>query len=173
MIIQTKEFILRPIKLEDVKPYFESMSDKTSKKGFPKVPETLEEAKKGLNEKIKKSKEKKPRSETFVIEINGKYAGFVEINDLNKGYFEHRGNIGYCIHPNYRGKGLATQAVRLLVGYAFKKYGLIRIEGWCRTFNKASARVMEKAGFKLEGILRKNKYVNGKYVDDMIWAKVK
>jgi len=41
-----------------------------------------------------------------------------------------------------------------------KKYKLKRLEGWCRTFNKPSARVLEKSGFKLEGILRKNKCKN-------------
>jgi RimJ/RimL family protein N-acetyltransferase len=43
----------------------------------------------------------------------------------------------------------------------------------CRTFNKASARVLEKAGYKYEGTIHKNKFLNGKYVDDMIWAKWK
>lgn len=43
----------------------------------------------------------------------------------------------------------------------------------CRTFNKASARVLEKSGYKLEGILRKNKFKDGKYLDDMLWAKTK
>ena len=43
----------------------------------------------------------------------------------------------------------------------------------CRTFNKASARVLEKAGYIHEGTLHKNKLSNGKYLDDMIWAKWK
>jgi len=68
---------------------------------------------------------------------------------------------------------LATEAVKKVTSYGFKKLKLKRIYGYCRTFNKSSARVLEKAGYKLEGILRKNKYLRGKYVDDMVWGKVR
>ena len=173
MKLKGKGFVLRHIKISDVKSYFESMQDKVSKKGFMKTPKNLAEAKKEIKEKISEKRKKKPTGETFVIEVNGEYAGYIEINHLNRKYHEHYGNVGYCIHPKFRGKGLAAKALKLLVNYAFKKYKLRRIEGTCRIFNKASARTLEKAGFKLEGILRKNKWKNGKYLDDMIWARVR
>jgi len=43
----------------------------------------------------------------------------------------------------------------------------------CVVSNKASARVLEKAGFKLEGILKKDRLINGKYHDGMIWAIIR
>lgn len=172
MIIKTNDFILRHIELKDAKLYFESQQDKDAKKGFMSTPQTLDEAKKEIKEKL--SAMKKSTGETFAIEIDGEYAGYVEIHDLTtKERYRHTAVIGYCIHPKYRGKGIATRAVKLVTSYAFKKYNLKRISGWCRTFNKASVRVLEKAGYKLEGIMRKNKFKDGKYLDDMIWAKVK
>jgi RimJ/RimL family protein N-acetyltransferase len=42
-----------------------------------------------------------------------------------------------------------------------------------RAKNKASARVLEKAGYKLEGILKKNKCVDGEFLDDFLYAKVR
>lgn len=171
-VIKTKNFLLRHINMNDAKIYFESQLDKESKKGFMSTPATLAEAKKEIREKLLAMK--KRTGETFAIEVGGEYAGYVEIHDLTtKERYKHTAVIGYCIHPKYRGKGITTKAVKLVTAYAFKKYNLKRISGWCRTFNKASARVLEKAGYTLEGIMRKNKFKDGKYLDDMIWAKVK
>jgi len=168
---KSRRFILRHITSKDLNGYFESQQDKDAKKGFMRVPKNLKEAKKELQEKLNALKKK--TGETFAIEINGEYVGYVEIHDLNQKYHEHKGIIGYCICKKFRGKGIATEAVKLVTDYAFKKYKLKRISGWCRTFNKASARVLEKARYKLEGIMRKNKFRDGKYLDDMIWAKLK
>ncbi len=171
-IIKTKQFILRPLRLTDAKRYFESNSDPVAKKGFMGTPKTLNDAKKEIVEKQIALKNK--TGETFAIESNGVYLGFVEISHLtNNPFHKHKAEIGYCMHPDSRGKGITTAAVKIVTAYAFKKYHLKRISGWCRTFNKASARVLEKSGYTLEGILRKNKIKDGKYVDDMVWAKVK
>jgi len=171
-IIKTKDFILRPIRMDDAKMYFESQLDKEAKKGFMTTPKTLSDAKKEIKHKLLSAKNK--TGETLAIEINGEYAGYVELHDLTKKErYKHTAVIGYCMHPKYRGRGITTKAVKLMTEYAFRKYKLKRISGWCRTFNKASARVLEKAGYTLEGIMRKNKFKDGKYLDDMIWAKVK
>jgi ribosomal-protein-alanine N-acetyltransferase len=172
-IIRTKEFILRPITIKDAQGYLECHEDREAQKGFMSVPKNLDEARREIREKISAINKKKPTGESFAIEVNGEFAGWIELNHLNKKYHEHYGNIGYCINKKFRGKGITTKAVKLIVKYAFKKYKLRRLEGTCRTFNKASARVLEKAGFKLEGILRKNKFKDGRYLDDMIWARIR
>ena len=173
MIIKTKDFILRYIEISDVKPYFESMQDKKTKKYFMSVPKNLREARKEVNKLVNESNRKNPVMETFVIDVNGEYAGFVKIDYENYDSREHRGRIHYATHPKFRGKGLTSKAVKLITNYGFKKFKFKRIMGRCRTSNKASARVLEKAGYKLEGILKTNTFKDGKYVDDMIWAKVK
>ena len=173
MKLKTKDFTLRHIKLSDAKDYFKSQQDKAVKKGFMTIPKSLNEAKKEIKGQISDFKKKKPSGESFVIEVNGKIAGYVGINKLNIKHHEHKGNMNYFLKKEFRGRGLMVKAVKLLTKYAFKKYKLKRIEGTCRTFNKAPANVMKRAGYKLEGVLRKNKKKNGKYLDDMIWAKVR
>jgi ribosomal-protein-alanine N-acetyltransferase len=101
------------------------------------------------------------------------FVGYVEMHHLNLEHHEHKGEIGYAIHPKFRGRGLASKSVILLTKYVFKKYNLKRISAMSRVKNKASSRVLEKAGYKLEGILRKNKCVDGVYLDDFIYAKLK
>jgi ribosomal-protein-alanine N-acetyltransferase len=170
-IIKTKYFTLRPLKLSDVKPYFESMQDKITKKGFFNVPKNLKEAKKEIANHIKQNKSKV--GATFTIEVNGEYAGYVKIDYENWDKKEHRGRIHYCTHPKFRGKGITTKAANLVTEYGFKKLKLKRIIGTCRTYNKASARILEKIGYKLEGILKKDLKKKKKYLDTMLWAKVK
>jgi len=165
--IKTKDFILRPRTLKDAQGYLECHQDEEAKRNFMSVPKNLKEAKKELREGMKK------KSLRFVIEVNGKFAGFINLELNDNPRYKHSAIIGYAIHPNFRGRGLATKATKTLTDYGFKKLGLIRITGWCRTFNKASARVLKKAGYKLEGIFKKNKFKDGKYLDDMAWAKVK
>ena len=81
--------------------------------------------------------------------------------------------MAYWIGKKYRNKGIMTEAVKLITKYAFKKYKLKRLVVYTRSFNKASRSMLEHAGFKLEGILRKNKWKKGKYLDDCIYALVR
>ena len=64
-----------------------------------------------------------------------------------------------------RTKGLATDAWMTLMKYAFDELRLNRVNGSALAFNKASLRVCEKVGFKVEGIQRKAIFKNGEYVD--------
>lgn len=170
-IIKGKGFVLRPIKMSDAKEYFETMQDKETEKGFMNVPKNIKEAKKEIKEHIQKAHKKV--SETFVIDVNGAYGGDITIDYENWNPKSRKGRIHYSMHPKFRGKGMMTKAVEIVTEYGFKKFKLKRIVGYCRSFNKASARVLEKAGYKLEGILRKDAFKNGKYYDNMVWAKVK
>jgi [ribosomal protein S5]-alanine N-acetyltransferase len=172
--ITGKGFLLRHFRESDANKFLELMKDKDTQQGFMNAPKTLKRAEESVKEKLLNYKRKKPEQEAFVIEIQGEFAGYIELCKLNQQFFEHKGAVSYALLPQFRGKGVTAQAVKLLTTYSFKTYPqLRRIEGWCRSFNKGSARTLEKAGYKLEGVLRKNKNKNGKLVDDMIWAKIK
>ena len=173
MILKTKQFVLRHAKLSDAGAFFECEQDERAREGFMSTPKNVNEVRRSIIEQLKEDKKKKPSSEKFAIEINGETAGWVHLHDLNQEYAEHKGIIGFCLHKKFRGHGIMSKAVSIVTDYAFKKYKLKRLIGVCRTFNKASARTMEKAGYKLEGIMRKNKFKDGKYLDDMIWAVVR
>ncbi|MFG1953615.1 GNAT family N-acetyltransferase [Micromonospora sp. NPDC048830] len=62
--------------------------------------------------------------------------------------------IGYSMLPAARGRGLVTRAVRLVAGWAFDQTGIARIWAGTRPENVASQRVLEKAGFRREGLMR-------------------
>jgi RimJ/RimL family protein N-acetyltransferase len=64
------------------------------------------------------------------------------------------GNLGYALGPAYRGRGFATRALRLLARWAFEEAGLERVHAGAAVPNTGSRRVLERAGFRYEGVLR-------------------
>lgn len=79
--------------------------------------------------------------------------------------------LGYSItDPGQRGKGIATQAVDLLVGWLFQTKKLGRLQLTLVPENGASRRVAEKSGFRFEGVLRHAAFLQGKLVDLEMWA---
>lgn len=67
-----------------------------------------------------------------------------------------RAEIGYILHPDHWGTGLATEAAERLIQHGFEDLGLNRIYARADTRNQASRRVMEKAGMTYEGTLRED-----------------
>lgn len=139
-------FILRPIKLSDLDGYWEVMQDKESIKNFMSVPNSFEEAKKEVKEHIQKSKTKV--TEVFTIEVNGKYAGNVKLDCQNYDLTSGEGRVHLWLHPDFRGKGIATNALKLVIEYGFNKRKFHVIYAQCKASNKAVCRVNEKVGFK-------------------------
>ena len=81
--------------------------------------------------------------------------------------------LGYILHPDYRGNGYTTEAVRLLVDHLFKTKDIIRIQAECSPKNIASMRVLEKAGFSYEGLKRKVALIQGEYLDGAMYSILK
>lgn len=168
MIIKTKDFILRPSRKTDLIEYHNSRNDPIIARNMYHgiYPLSLEQAKIELNNFINDKKD----CEKFIIEINKKLAGAIYFHEISK---NHKARVGYWLRKEYRNKGIGTKALITITNYGFKKYKLKRITANVVTFNKPSARALEKAGFKLEGILKKNRYKNKKYYDDFLYAKIK
>lgn len=72
-----------------------------------------------------------------------------------KDVYKLSAELGYWLGEPYWGLGIATQATKLMINYAFERLGLIRLFSGVFDFNKASQCVLEKAGFKLDCILEK------------------
>lgn len=125
-------------------------------------PQTIEEVKKLFEPKTEPVK-----SEIF-FEIWHKeddkpvgFVGFIRINWLTRS-----ARIFYLIGDmNYWGQNIATEAAKLVINYGFTELNLHKIVAQSFGPNKASIRIAEKLGFKLEITLQKERYVDGEYVD--------
>lgn len=85
---------------------------------------------------------------TFMIEIEGKPAGMATLYDFRHGGCELGIKIG---SKEMRGRGYASEAIRLLVGYAFETLGLDTVRGSTLAHNDRMRRVFEKCGFRRVG----------------------
>jgi RimJ/RimL family protein N-acetyltransferase len=84
---------------------------------------------------------------------------------------EHRqGEIGYLFHPDYGGRGYATEAARMLLRLGFDDYGMHRIIGRIDARNTASARVLERLGMRREAHFVQNEIVKGEWSDEVVYA---
>jgi RimJ/RimL family protein N-acetyltransferase len=81
--------------------------------------------------------------------------------------------LGYWLAETYWGKGIMTLAVTAITEIAFTQFGLNRVYAEPYKSNPASVRVLEKAGFQLEGVLRASVIKNGRVLDQLLYSKVR
>lgn len=81
-----------------------------------------------------------------------------------------RAEVGYSLSPDYQGRGMAAEALRAGLGYAFDELGLVRIEADIDPRNEPSWRLLETLGFQREGLLRKRWRVNGELCDTAFYG---
>ncbi|MDR0372643.1 MAG: GNAT family N-acetyltransferase [Nitrososphaerota archaeon] len=108
----------------------------------------------------------------FAILCDGKVIGSIGVHRREN---VHRltAEIGYCIAEPYWGKGITTEAVRLVCDYVFTNTDIVRVFAEFYVSNTASCRVLEKAGFQYEGTLRQNAIKNGQIIDMKLYALLK
>ncbi len=92
--------------------------------------------------------------------------GFVLHSDIERISAE----IGYWLGEPYWGRGIVTEAVIGVRDYAIKNHDLQRVFAVPFVHNRASARVLEKAGFVLEGRMRKSAIKDGQVIDQFLYA---
>ena len=92
-------------------------------------------------------------------------AGLYRIQPAN-----HRSELGYMLLPEYQGKGIATEAVKLMLDFGFDRLNLHSMEAVIDPGNIASERVLQKCGFVKEAHIKENELFNGVYLDTVIYS---
>jgi [ribosomal protein S5]-alanine N-acetyltransferase len=100
----------------------------------------------------------------FAIVVNYQAVGGIGIK-LNTDIERITAEIGYWLGEEQWNKGIMTEAIREMVAYSFSNFSLEKIYAPVFQYNKASQKVLEKAGFLLEAILKKGAIKNNKVVD--------
>ena len=156
-----KRIVLRKFRLSDVDDLLEFEKKKRNGKKM-----TLSDAKKWIKKSVDEN------GYYFAVELDKKVIGYVELCHLN--WFEGvAGEMGYHIGPKFRGKGYATEAAGVVIDYCFNKLKFRKVYADTDPDNKASQKVLEKLGFKLEGIIRERRFVKGRWIDEWDYGLLK
>jgi ribosomal-protein-alanine N-acetyltransferase len=107
----------------------------------------------------------------FAIVVGGEAIGGVGVERFQD-VFAIGAEIGYWLSEAHWGKGYATEALLGLVPYCFDVLGLRRLQASVYAANTGSARVLEKAGFELEGRLRRAVLKLGVVQDVLVYARL-
>lgn len=108
----------------------------------------------------------------FVIDLAGELAGVVGL-ELGHDVYRHSAEVGYWVGEPYWGRGIATAAVRAITRWGFRELDLTRIHAYVFERNAGSWRVLEKAGFELEGTMRRAVIKNGRAMDQLVFARLR
>jgi RimJ/RimL family protein N-acetyltransferase len=105
----------------------------------------------------------------MVVEVDGAPAGALGYHEVSE---QHRiaQLDAIAVHPDFRGRGVADEAARLLQRYVLVDLGYHRLELACYGFNEAAIRHSERAGFVREGVKRKAYMRHGEWQDAVLFS---
>lgn len=106
------------------------------------------------------------------IVVNGEAAGCIALFVKNDVYCKSA-EIAYWLGEPFWGKGIMSRAIGQLCRIGFEQYDIVRISAEPYAHNIGSRKALEKAGFVLEGIMKKSVYKKGKFFDSCMYALVK
>lgn len=145
-IIETKRLVLRPVRSDDAEAIHSYAGDPSIDMMMFLPNETFEETKSFVEYAVSQWSMEKPEDREYVILLNGKIIGGINLEDC------HNGNtyeIGWTIHADHRSHGYATEAAKALIGHAFSELKADHIRAHCDSRNAASEKVMKKVGMHL------------------------
>src|SRR5262245_32875737 len=108
----------------------------------------------------------------FCIDIDHAAVGGIGVH-AGQDVHRHTATIGYWLGEEFWGRGIMTEAVTAVTDFCFDNFPLRRISAEVFANNPASARVLEKAGFNLEGRLKNHVMKERKLLDSLLYARTK
>jgi ribosomal-protein-alanine N-acetyltransferase len=145
-VIETERLELVPATIGDARDLFPIAKDPASIEDFQHVASKLKDVESWLSPSIDEG------TPTWTIRLDGRVIGLMEA-EIRKNAIA---DIGYFVDSTHQNQGYATEAIKAVVEWLFESTPVHRVEAGVTARNTPSRRVVEKLGFKLEGIARKN-----------------
>ena len=168
-VLITERLRLRPLRTSDAEALSRYRSDPaTARYQSWSTPYTVQDAH-TLLEDLRDADPATPGWFQYGIELS--QTGEL-IGDLGVNLAENRrlAEIGFTLAAEHQGHGYALEAVRRLLDDLFTDRGLLRVVAECDGRNLPSARLLERAGFQLEGRRREHSYLKGEWTDDLLFG---
>ncbi len=134
------------------------------------IPATISVSQKLVQDWVTAKNAQPPRSYIYCLALRdtNEFIGLIALV-MGKPTYK-TAEVWFKLHVNYWGKGYTSEALKKLLGYGFRDFGLHRIEAGCAVENLASSRVLEKAGMTREGMKRKKLPIRGEWKDNYFYG---
>ena len=169
-VLKTPQLRLRPLKLSDVPAIQKAASKRPISDTMISIPHPYPDGEAERYLVRQQAEQKAGLSYAFAIEQHAKagFCGLVELRDIDR---EHsQGELSFWLAVDAWGRGYMSEVVQKVVHYGFETCGLNRLYAYHMERNPASGRVLEKNGFRQEGLLRQRVQKWGQFEDVALWA---
>jgi RimJ/RimL family protein N-acetyltransferase len=175
-MINFDHYTIRLLELSDFEKYF-SLVENNRKRledfftGTVSRTKTFEDTEQFLKELLQKREGK--LYYPFIIENleNGEFVGFIDIKNID--WNIPKGELGCYTDEHYAGKGVTSKAFSLFVEYCFAHYGFSKLFLRTHESNLAAQKLAERAGFQIEGKIRRDyKTTKGEVVDLIYYGRI-
>ena len=171
--LQTERLTLRPFTMDDAADMYANWVTDPEVTRYLRWPphDSIDVTNAILDEWI--AEYTKPDYYHWCIELRAEHMAIGSIGLISVGNETRSGEVGYALSRKYWNQGLATEALTAMIQYLINEVHFERIEAKHIAENKASGRVMEKAGMQYEGTLRKHLLgKDGRLYDGCVYAVV-
>lgn len=166
------DILIRKWKIEDAEELKNAINNEkilyNLRDGIP-YPYTIENAQEFITQTLNAPKDSQY---SWAILVDNKVIGSVGVFRKDNIHYQ-TAEIGYYIAEEYWGNGIMTKVIKKVCNYIFNETDIIRIFAEPFAYNIPSCKVLEKAGFELEGILRNNAIKNNKIIDMKMYSIIK
>ena len=170
--LETERLFLRRVTAADINEIFALRSNPITMKYIPRpLVSNIDEALAHI--KMIDNKIEKNEGINWAITLKGSSKMIGLIGHYRLQPENHRCEIGYMILPEYNGKGITTEAIKVVLEYGFDDLQMHSIEAVIDPENIASERVLQKNGFVKEAHILENELYDGKFWDTVIYSLLK
>lgn len=166
-------FHLAPVEASDKASYLKHFADPEIGRMMLSVPVpyTDEDADQWIAHRLRNAR--KREIQFGIRPVDGSLIGGIGLVE-ERSTTVYRGEVGYWLAREYRGRGLMPRAIRIFADYAFRELQLHKLTATTYPFNPSSSRALEKAGFTFEGRLREHvRSRNGaEYYDALVYGLI-
>jgi ribosomal-protein-alanine N-acetyltransferase len=171
-VLDLGDIILREIEISDAPDYFDYMSRKEMESFLTKdnMPESLEKAVEEVKYWGSLFPSKKSIYWAIALKDTNKMIGTAGFNVIS--FPNSRAELSYDLSPDYWGKGVMLKSIKGILTFSDQGLEIVRVQATVITDNERSIKVLERCGFKKEGILEKYEVVEGQHKDYYMYGRV-
>ena len=167
--LETERLLLRRLDRNDVLEILELRGNPETMKYIPRpLTKTKEDAIEHIDTIESKIINNEGINWAITLKDNPKLIGLIGLYRIKPEH--HRAEIGYMILPEFNGRGIVTESIKLVLDYAFYDLKLHSVEAIIDPANLGSEKVLLKTGFVKEGHFIENEYYEGKFLDAAVYS---